>query len=51
MKQHGTINHVALAVSDLDEAMQFFGPFLEYFWVHRRQSVSIRGHAILFQPQ
>ncbi len=31
MKQHGTINHVALTVSDLDEAMRFFGPFLEYF--------------------
>ena len=26
MKQHGSINHVAVAVSDLDEAMRFFGP-------------------------
>jgi catechol 2,3-dioxygenase-like lactoylglutathione lyase family enzyme len=24
----GTINHVALSVSDLDDAMRFFGPFL-----------------------
>ncbi len=25
---NGTINHVALAVSDLDEAMRFYSPFL-----------------------
>ena len=31
MKQHGTINHVAITVSDLDDAMRFLGPFLEYF--------------------
>ncbi len=31
MKQHGTINHISVTVSDLDEAMLFFGPFLEYF--------------------
>lgn len=29
MELHGTINHVALAVSDLDAAMSFFSPFLE----------------------
>ena len=28
---HGSINHVALTVSDLDGAMTFFRPFLEYF--------------------
>ncbi|HPG25453.1 MAG: VOC family protein [Spirochaetaceae bacterium] len=26
---HGTINHVALTVSDLDEAMRFYAPFLQ----------------------
>ncbi len=31
MKQHGTINHVAITVSDLDDAMRFFRPFLEHF--------------------
>ena len=30
MKQHGTINHVAIAVSDLDSALDFFKPFLEF---------------------
>jgi len=29
MGLQGTINHVALAVSDLDRAMQFYSPFLE----------------------
>lgn len=27
---HGSINHVALTVSDLPEAMAFFGPFLDF---------------------
>lgn len=27
---HGSINHVALTVSDLSNAMAFFGPFLEF---------------------
>jgi catechol 2,3-dioxygenase-like lactoylglutathione lyase family enzyme len=31
MKQHGSINHIAVTVSDLDEAMRFFDPFLAYF--------------------
>ncbi len=31
MKQHGSINHIAVTVSDLDEAMRFFDPFLTYF--------------------
>ena len=26
---HGTINHVALAATNLDEAMRFYAPFLE----------------------
>ena len=30
MKQHGTINHVAITVSDLDSALDFFRPFLEF---------------------
>ena len=30
MKQHGSLNHVAIAVSDLDEALAFFKPFLEF---------------------
>ena len=30
MKQHGTINHVAITVSDLDSALEFFRPFLEF---------------------
>jgi catechol 2,3-dioxygenase-like lactoylglutathione lyase family enzyme len=29
MELHGTVNHVALAVSDLDQAMRFFSPLLE----------------------
>ena len=29
MKQHGSINHVAITVADLDAAMVFFTPFLE----------------------
>jgi len=29
MKLQGSINHVAITVSDLDEAMQFFAPLLE----------------------
>lgn len=29
MELNGTINHVALAVSDLDSALEFYGPFLE----------------------
>jgi glyoxylase I family protein len=28
---HGTINHVALTVSDLDRALEFFRPFLTHF--------------------
>jgi catechol 2,3-dioxygenase-like lactoylglutathione lyase family enzyme len=31
LKQHGSINHVAIAVSDLAAAMAFFRPFLEFF--------------------
>ena len=31
MKLHGTINHVSLVVSRLDEAMTFLGPFLAFF--------------------
>jgi predicted enzyme related to lactoylglutathione lyase len=31
MQLHGTINHVALTVSNLDEAMRFFQPFFEFF--------------------
>ena len=31
MKLHGTINHVSLVVSRLDEAMTFLGPFLASF--------------------
>src|SRR5262245_29526270 len=31
MTLHGTLNHVSITVSDLDGAMQFFGPFLEFF--------------------
>lgn len=31
MTLHGSINHVSLTVSDLDGAMKFFGPFLEFF--------------------
>ena len=31
MDLHGTINHVAVTVSDLDDAMTFFKPFLEAF--------------------
>jgi catechol 2,3-dioxygenase-like lactoylglutathione lyase family enzyme len=27
---HGSINHVSVSVSDLDEAMRFFGPLLEF---------------------
>ena len=30
MKQHGTINHVAITVTDLDGALEFFRPFLEF---------------------
>lgn len=30
-KLHGSLNHVSLTVSDLDKAMQFFRPFLEFF--------------------
>ncbi|GAB1266628.1 VOC family protein [Aurantivibrio infirmus] len=29
MELHGTINHIALTVSDLDGALKFFKPFLE----------------------
>lgn len=29
MELHGTINHIALTVSDLDDALKFFEPFLE----------------------
>ncbi len=29
MELHGTINHVALTVSDLDTAMEFFSPVLQ----------------------
>jgi catechol 2,3-dioxygenase-like lactoylglutathione lyase family enzyme len=29
MNLHGTVNHIALAVSDLDQAMDFFSPLLE----------------------
>lgn len=29
MKLHGTISHVAITVSDLDQAMRFFSPLLE----------------------
>jgi catechol 2,3-dioxygenase-like lactoylglutathione lyase family enzyme len=31
MTLHGTLNHVSITVSNLDEAMAFFGPFLEFF--------------------
>ena len=31
MRLHGTINHVALTVSDLDTAMRFLGPLLAFF--------------------
>jgi glyoxylase I family protein len=31
MKLHGTINHVSVVVSNLDQAMKFFGPFLSFF--------------------
>ncbi|MBL4827844.1 MAG: VOC family protein [Spongiibacteraceae bacterium] len=31
MALHGTINHIALTVSDLDDALKFFKPFLEAF--------------------
>ena len=31
MTLHGTINHVSITVSKLDEAMAFFRPFLEFF--------------------
>ena len=27
---HGSINHVSITVSDLPEAMKFFGPFLKF---------------------
>jgi catechol 2,3-dioxygenase-like lactoylglutathione lyase family enzyme len=27
---HGSINHVSITVSDLNRAMRFFGPFLEF---------------------
>ena len=29
MELHGTINHIALTVSDLDQAMKFYTPLLE----------------------
>lgn len=29
MKQHGSINHVAVTVTDLDRALVFFAPFLK----------------------
>ena len=28
---HGSINHIAITVSDLDQAMKFFGPMLRFF--------------------
>jgi glyoxylase I family protein len=31
MKQHGSLNHVSITVSDLDQAMCFFRPFLAFF--------------------
>src|SRR4029077_5548818 len=31
VKLHGSINHVSIVVSQLDEAMAFLGPFLEFF--------------------
>lgn len=31
---HGSINHVSLTVSNLEEAMGFFRPFLEFFGYH-----------------
>ena len=31
MKLHGTINHIAFTVSDLDESLKFFKPLLEAF--------------------
>ena len=31
MTLHGTLNHVSITVSNLDEAMTFFRPFLEFF--------------------
>lgn len=30
MKQHGTINHVAITVENLEDALDFFRPFLEF---------------------
>ncbi len=31
MRQHGTLNHVSVTVSDLDAAMLLFAPLLEFF--------------------
>ena len=31
MALHGTLNHVSITVTDLDRAMEFFRPFLEFF--------------------
>jgi predicted enzyme related to lactoylglutathione lyase len=36
---HGSINHVSLTVSDLPEAMKFFGPLLKFLGYARHEQV------------
>ncbi len=43
MKQHGTLNHVSITVSDLDDAMIFMGPFLSFFGFEIGPSLSSSG--------
>lgn len=37
MTMLGTINHIAITVSDLDEAMKFFEPFLDFLGFSYRE--------------
>ncbi|MGH7780269.1 MAG: VOC family protein [Candidatus Binataceae bacterium] len=40
---HGSINHVSITVSDLNEAMKFFGPFLEFLGYHSGEVIQDRN--------
>ena len=43
----GSINHVAIAVSNLDEAMQFFGPFLARLGYEKPQAIVYQGKRVV----
>lgn len=42
----GTVNHIAITVSDLDEAMKFFGPLLDFLGFSYRERGDYAGTRI-----